>query len=101
MPLELQLRLLEADGDADELREVEDRHLEVAAGRLFELRLPGVEREVAERGRRDDRVGTRLVRLLDQLDQVAQRRLLARLDDRGAAALDHRRIVDRLAAARL
>src|SRR5947209_19027826 len=43
----------------------------------------------------------RLHRLLDGLDQLAHRRLLTRLDDREAAALDLRRIVDRLAAARL
>src|SRR2546425_174903 len=47
--LELQLRLLEPCGDADQLREVQDRHRVVLAGRLLQLRLPGVEREVAER----------------------------------------------------
>src|SRR5438874_11403678 len=80
---------------------MEDRHREVATGRLPQLRLPGVEREVAERARRDDRVGARLGGLLDRLDQLAERHLLARLDDREAAALDLRRIVDRLAAAGL
>src|SRR5207302_10134358 len=40
-----------------------------------------------------------LLRLLDRLDQLAERRLLARLDDREAATLDLGRIVDRLAAA--
>ena len=75
--------------------------LEVPAGRRLQLRLPGVEREVAERARRHDRVGAGLHRLLDRLDQLAERRLLARLDDREAAALDLRRVVDRLAAARL
>src|SRR5207248_10926958 len=88
-------------GDADELREVEDRHLEVLASCLLELRLPGVEGEVAERARSHDGVGTGLLRLLDRLDQLAERGLLARLDDRKAAALDLRGIVDRLAAARL
>src|SRR5581483_3148671 len=101
VPLELQLRLLEAGGDADELREVEDRHLEVAARRLLQLRLPGVEREVAERARRHDRVGAGLVGLLDGLDQLAERGLLTRLDDREPTALDLRRVVDRLPAARL
>src|SRR5712691_12950017 len=56
---------------------------------------------MAERARGDDHVCTGLLRLLDRLDQLAQRRLLARLDDREAAALDLRGIVDRLAAARL
>ena len=59
--LELQLRLLEPGGDADQLREVEDRHLEVAARRRLQLRLPRVEREVAERARRHHRVGAGLV----------------------------------------
>src|SRR3954449_1898847 len=55
---------------------------------------------MAERTRRDHRVRTALHRLLDRLDQLAERRLLARLDDREPAALDLRGIVDRLAAAR-
>src|SRR3990170_5448407 len=99
--LELQLRVREAGGDADQLREVEDRHLEVLARLLLQLRLPGVEREVTERARRDHRVGPGLLRLLDRLDQLAERRLLARLDDREPAALDLRRVVDRLPAAGL
>ena len=101
VPLELQLGLREARGDADELREMKDRHLEVTPGRLLQLRLPGVEREVAERARSDDRVGSCLIRLLDRLDQLGESCLLARLDDREAAALDLRGIVDRLAAAGL
>ena len=56
---------------------------------------------MAERARRDHRVGAGLLRLLDRLDQLAERGLLARLDDREAAALDLRRVVDRLAAAGL
>ena len=55
---------------------------------------------MAERAGRHHRVGPRLDRLLDRLDQLAERRLLARLDDREPAALDLRGIVDRLAAAR-
>src|SRR5207245_8749644 len=46
VPLDLELRLLESGGDADELREVEDRQAVLAPGRLLELLLPGVEREV-------------------------------------------------------
>src|SRR6266536_3811465 len=56
---------------------------------------------MAERARGHDHIRTGLERLLDRLDQLAERRLLAGLDDREPAALDLRRIVDRLAAARL
>src|SRR5215204_3605711 len=97
--LELELRRLQPRGDPDQLREVEDRHLELAAGRRFQLLLPRVEREVAQRARRHHGVGPRLHRLLDRLDQLAQCRLLTRLDDREPAALDLRGIVDGLAAA--
>src|SRR5712692_11110608 len=99
--LELQLRLLEAGRDSNQLRQVEDRHREVLAGCLLQLGLPGVQRQMAERARGDDYVCTRLLRLLDRLDQLAERRLLAGLDDREATALDLCRIVDRLAPARL
>src|SRR6266540_6523464 len=54
---------------------------------------------MAERARRDHRVGASLGRLLDRLEKLAERGVLARLDDREAAALDLRRVVDRLAAA--
>src|SRR5919204_4644444 len=54
---------------------------------------------MAERARGHQRVGPGLLRLVDRLDQLAERRLLARLDDREAAALDLGRVVDRLAAA--
>src|SRR5262249_52561458 len=101
VPLELQLGLLEPGRDADQLRQMQDRHLEVLAGRLLQLRLPRVEREMAERARRHHRVGASLHGLLDRLDQLAERGLLARLDDREAAALDLGRVVDRLAAAGL
>src|SRR5207248_1891948 len=49
----------------------------------------------------DHRVRAGFDRLLDRLDELAERRLLARLDDREAAALELRRVVDRLATARL
>src|SRR5687768_15863214 len=99
--LELQLRVGQAGGDADQLREVQDRHLEVSARLLLQLRLPRVQREMTERARRHHRVGAGLLRLLDRLDQLLERGLLAGLDDREAAALDLRGVVDRLAAAGL
>ena len=99
MALELELRLLEPGGDTDELRQVENRHGEVLAGRGFQLRLPRVEREMTERTRCDDRVGTGLLCLFDRLDQLAERSLLTRLDDREATALDLGRVIDRRSAA--
>ena len=48
--LELEVGAVEPGGDADQLREVEDRHLEVLARLLAELELPGVEREMAQAG---------------------------------------------------
>src|ERR1051326_4056270 len=71
--LELQLRLLEPGGDSDQLREVQDGHREVLAGRLAQLQLPRVERQVAERARRHHRVRAGLDGLLDRLDQLAER----------------------------
>src|SRR6266550_8319021 len=56
---------------------------------------------MAERARRHHGVGAGLGGLLDRLDQLAERDLLTRLNDREAAALDLRRVVDRLAAAGL
>src|SRR5262249_24011888 len=85
----------------DELREMEDRYPERPPRRGLELLLPRVEREMAERARRDHHVGAGLHRLLDRLDELAHRRLLARLDDLEPAALDLGGLVDRLAAARL
>src|SRR5204863_5156279 len=82
-------------------REMEDRRREVLAGGRLQLRLPRIERQVAERAGRHECVGPGLLRLLDRLDQLAERRLLARGDDRETAALDLRRVVDRLAAAGL
>ena len=73
--LELELGLLEPGGHTDQLREWEDRHVEVAAGPLAELRLPGVERE-AEGAGRDHRVGAGLVACSDRLQELAEGGLL-------------------------
>src|SRR5690242_8651117 len=73
VPLELQLRVVEPRGDADELREVEDRHAELPPRRGLELLLPRVEREMAERARRDHHVGAGFHRLLDRLDELPHR----------------------------
>ena len=81
--LELQLRGVDACRDPHQLREVQDRHLEVLAGLLAELGLPGVERQVAEGAGCDHCVRARLLRLLDRLDELGERDVLAGLDDRG------------------
>ena len=60
-----------------------------------------VERQVAERARGDDHVGARVGRLLQRQDRLAERDVLTREDDREAAALDLRGVVDRLGAAGL
>src|SRR5206468_13111250 len=74
---------------------------EVPARLLQQLRLPGVERAVAERAWRHHRVRARFLGLLDRLAQLGERDILPCLDDREAAALDLRWIVDRVAAAGL
>ena len=43
VPLEAELRVRQARRDPDQLREMEDRHLEVLPRLLLQLRLPGVE----------------------------------------------------------
>ena len=43
MALELEVRAVEPGGDADQLREMENRHLEVLARLLAQLELPGVQ----------------------------------------------------------
>src|SRR3954454_6768298 len=97
--LELQLVLGDPGGGAEELREVQDRELELAPGLALGLPLPRVEREVAERARRDHHVGAGVDRLLEREDRLAEGDLLAREDDREAAALHLRGIVDRLGTA--
>ncbi len=77
MALELQLRFLEPGCDSDQLGEMEDWHLIALARGCLELLLLGVERQVAERTRRHHHVGPGLDRLLDRLDQLAERNLFA------------------------
>src|SRR6187431_2290897 len=55
---------------------------------------------MAEWARRHHRVGARLPRLLDRLDELGERNVLTCLDDREAATLDLRRVVDRFSPTR-
>ena len=104
--LNLSSESVEAGGNADQLRQVQDRHRRQLGSSTLpavgvQLRLPGVERQMAERARGDHHVCSRLDRLLQGLHELPERRLLAGLDDREPAALDLRRVVDRVAPAGL
>src|SRR5262245_27660344 len=99
MALETELGVIEPGRHSDQLREMQDRHLVALAGRRLEFLLPGIKGEVAEGAGRHHCVRSRVERLLDRLDELAERQLLPGLDDREAAALDLRRVVDRLASA--
>ena len=60
---------VQAEGEADELGEVEDRQPEVAAGVALGQRLLEVEVQVAQRARRDEAVGLGV----DRVAEVARR----------------------------
>ena len=57
MAAEAELAGVEAEREADELGEVQDRHLQLAPDDRLGDRLLEVEVEVAQRARRDDAVG--------------------------------------------
>ena len=92
---------LEAEREADQLRQVQHRQAEVAVDDLGRVGLLKVEVQVAERARRDERVGVRVDRVADVPAGLLQRRLAVHRDDREAAALARALVVDRLAAERL
>ena len=60
---------VEPEGQPDELGEVQDRHVELAARRALGQRLLEVEVEVAQRARRDEAVGVGV----DRVAEVAAR----------------------------
>ena len=65
MTAEAELVRVQAEGQADELGEVQDRQPEVAAGDALGQRLLQVEVEVAQRARRDEAVGVGVDRVAD------------------------------------
>ena len=93
-----ELLRLEAERQADQLRQVEDREPEVAADHLRRLRLLKVEVQVAERARRHQAVGAGVDRVADVRAGLGQRRLPVHRDHREAAALARAVVVDDLAA---
>ena len=92
---------LEPEGEADELRQVEHRHPEVAADDLLGARLLQIQVQMAERARRDEAVGVGVDRVAEVAPRLLERRLAVHGDDREAAALVLAGVVDDGAAERL
>src|SRR5947207_5637770 len=93
-----ELLRLEAECQADELGEVQDRHVEVAADDFLGQRLLQVEVQVAERAGGHEAVRLGVHRVAEVAAGLLERGLLVHRDDREAAALAHARIVDHGAA---
>ena len=87
----------EPEGEAEELGEVQDRQVQLAADDLLGQRLLEVEVEVAQRARRDEAVGLGVDGVAEVAAGLLERGLLVHRDDGEAAALvgagvvDHRR----------
>ena len=92
---------VEAERQADELGQVQHRHLQLAPDDGFRDRLLEVEVEVAQRARRDDAVGLRVDRVAEVASGLLQRGRLVHRDDREAAALVRAGVVDHGAAERV
>ena len=86
---------------ADELRQVEHREAELAAGDLRRLGLLHVQVEVAERAGGDQAVRAGVERIGDVGARLAQRRVAVHRDHREAAALAGAVVLDGCAAQRL
>ena len=91
----------EPEREADELGEVQDRHLQLAADDGLGQRLLEVEVQMAERAGRHDAVGVGVDRVAEVATGLAQRRGLVHRDDREAAALVRAGVVDHRAAERV
>ena len=101
MALEAQLLGLEAEGEADELGQVQDRHVELAAHRALGQRLLEVEVEVAQRARRHQAVGVGVDGVAEVAPGLLERGVLVHRDDGKAAALVRAGVLDDRAAERL
>src|SRR3954452_7113205 len=92
---------IEAEGEPEELREVEDRHVELAADRALGQRLLEVEVQVAQRARRHEAIRVRVDRVAEVAAGLAKRHLVVHRDDRDAAALVLALLLDHGAADRI
>jgi hypothetical protein len=101
MALHPQLLGLQPEGEPDELGEVQDRHVELAADDALGQRLLEVEVEVAQRAGRDQAVGVGVDRVAQVAPGLLERGVLVHRDDREAAALVRAGVLDHRAAQRL
>ena len=92
---------LEAEREADELGEVQDGHLQLAADDAFGGGLLEVEVQVAERAGGDQAVGVGVHGVAEVAPGLLEGGLLVHRDDREAAALAHAGVLDHGAAERL
>src|SRR5262245_52630425 len=96
-----QLLRLEAEGQADELGEMEDRQSEIPIDGLGGLGLLQIEIEVTERARRDQAIRAGVERIADVGAGLSQRDVAGHGDDRETTALAGAVVLDNLAAERL
>ena len=92
---------LEPQGEAEQLRQVQDRHVQRAADDAGGARLLQVEVEVAQRARGDEAVGLGVHRVTEVTAGLLERVLLVHRDDREPAALVLAGVVDDGAAERV
>src|SRR3954452_5694779 len=96
-----QLLGLETQREPEELRQVQGRHVELAAGGALGQRVLQVEVQVAQRARRHEAVGVGVDRVAEVAPRLLERHLLVHRDDREPAALVLARVLDDRAAERL
>ena len=92
---------LEPEGEPEELRQVQDRHVQRPADDAGGQRLLEVQVQVAQRARRDQAVGLGVHRVAEVAARLLERVLLVHRDDREAAALVLAGVVDDGAAERV
>ena len=99
--LQAELLGLQPERQADQLGQVQDRHVQLAADDVFGERLLQVEVQVAQRAGRHQAVGVGVDRVAEMAAGLLERGLLVHRDDREAAALAHAGVLDHGAAERL